>query len=334
MVARTGARGAPRGATRQRTFALRRTRANAAGQNAVIMSARTGAMITNLPNVMKRLFHRVTGRYRGLREDVLRHSCRGLVSLSTVPARMHLRHTGVLKILIDNSVLFHAVTHETGWISTGTKKWGPLDIETGYAARIPVHSPTNDKRVYNEVRYLAGIAHLARRGALQLFDSAELQAERFRQPMGRFRGYGYADLGLFNDVKIESIDDGLHLDLNDPKETQLKRVDSCSDPQFRSLLDLLGQRQSLDAYHVYTADKFDLFCFLHIDFPLEASIAQHASNPALASLKTKVLRPSQLGRLLGLLPIDTNILSYEGSSFPVHPELHWDTQARKRPKKP
>jgi len=290
-------------------------------------------MTTNLLNSLARPFLRLVGRYRGLRENALRCFCRGLVSLSTVPARMQLRRTGPLKILIDNSVLGHSITHESGWISTGVKKWGHLDIETGYAARIPVHSPTNDTRTYNEVRYLAGIAALAKRGALQLFDSSELKAEQFRQPMGRFRGYGYFDLGLFNNVKIANIDRGLHLDLQDPKEAQLKRVASCNDPQFRSLLKLLGQKNSLDAYHIYTAERFGLFAFLHIDFRLEAVIAQHSTNPVLANLKTKVLKPSQLGKLLGLLPIDTNILSYEGSSFPVHPELHWDTQARKRPRK-
>jgi len=287
-------------------------------------------MTARLPSSLTRPFLRLVGRYRGLRENALRHFCRRVVSLSTVPARMRLRRTGRLRILIDSSVRGHSITHKSASISTGVEKWGHVDFETGYAARIPVHSPTNDTPTYNEVRYLGGIAYLAKRGALDLFYSAELRAEQFRQPTGRFRGYGYFDLGLFNDVKFTNIDGELHLDLHAPEDAQLTRVASCSDPLYRSLLKLLGQKHSLDAYHIYTAEKFGMFYFLHIDFKLGNLIAQHASKPVLANLKTKVLTPSQLRKLLGLLPIDTNILSYKGSSFSVHPELHWDMQARSR----
>lgn len=275
---------------------------------------------------------RFVGRYRTAREHVIGSVCRGLVNLSTIQARAHLRGTTPLRILVDTSVLGHSITHETAWISTGTKKWGPHDIATGYAARIPVHSPKNDSRLYQEVRYLAGIAQLARRGHIELFTSAELKAETFRQPVGRFSGYGYYDLGLFRGIPMESVD-GFHLDLNDPKQTQLRRVASCNDPLYQSLLALFGQKGSLDAFHVFTAEKFGMFCFLHIDFPLSEKVTQNRAKAAFTELTTKILTPSQLGKMIGLLPVDSNLLSYEEASFPVRPDLHWDKQRRAGPKK-
>src|SRR5262249_28230638 len=119
-----------------------------------------------------------------------------------------------LKILLDNSVLGFAVTHESAWISTGTKKWGgTVDIDTGYMARVPVHSAENRSEEYQNIRYLAGIAELAADGFLALHTSAELNGERWRQPLGRFKGYGWFDQSLFKGAQIATIDAPLPLDI-------------------------------------------------------------------------------------------------------------------------
>src|SRR5215216_1438969 len=58
---------------------------------------------------------------------------------ATVQARLALRKSGPLRLLVDDTVLGHAIIHETEWISTGTKLWGgQVPVETGYTARIPV----------------------------------------------------------------------------------------------------------------------------------------------------------------------------------------------------
>lgn len=278
---------------------------------------------------MNKIIARLKRNYRSAQELALRRICRTLVSLSTYQAQRYIGKKAPLRILLDNSVLAHSVTHETAWISTGIKKWGPHDIDTGYAARVPVHSPKNDSRTYQEVRYLAGIAHLAKIGRVQLFTSAELHAERLRQPIGRFSGYGWYDLGLFNSIRMDSVD-GLHFDLSDPKETQLRRIAACDAPLYRALLNLFGDENSLDAYHIYTAEQSGMFCFLHIDFRLAGRVNQDRKKEPLIDLKTKILTPSEFGKTIGLLPVDTNILSFEGKNFPVRPDLHWETQQRNR----
>ena len=53
-----------------------------------------------------------------------------VVKLSTSKAAARLRASGPLGVLVDNTVLDHAVTHETAWIPTGKAKGGAPEIET------------------------------------------------------------------------------------------------------------------------------------------------------------------------------------------------------------
>ena len=54
------------------------------------------------------------------------------------PASKKLAAAGVKRVLVDNTVRAHGVTHETAWVSTGQARWGDHEADTGYAARIPV----------------------------------------------------------------------------------------------------------------------------------------------------------------------------------------------------
>jgi len=268
-----------------------------------------------------------------MRDPVRRRLAKSLLPMATLRARFVLRRNAPLRVLVDNSVLGHGVTHETGWISTGTGMWGNIEVPTGYMAQIPVHAPQNDGRLYNEVRYLASIAHMGRTGHLKLCSSAELDAERFRQPIGRFIGYGWADHSVFKDISMESVD-GFHLDLADPKATQLERVAACTDPLYRSLLEALGEKLSLDAYHIFTAEKHGLFCFLHIDFPLANRVSKNSTKAPFTELHTRVLLPSELARLFGVLPVATNLLTLADDDFPTRVDLHSEKQQRQRQRKP
>src|ERR1044072_4701486 len=258
-----------------------------------------------------------------------------LLPMVTLPARLALRRGGPVLILVDNTILKDGITHETGWISTGPKLWGgKIEVPTGYMARIPVHSPQNAGRVYREVRYLPGIAHLTRTGHVTLRTSAELMAERFRQPHGRFAGYGWADFNVFQGISMENVD-GVHIDLNFSTEKQRRRIDSCLDPLFRAIVERLGPKSSQDAYHIFTAEKHGLFGFLHMDFRLANAIAQHANKPPFNSLKTRILLPSEFAKTIRLLPVDTNVLPLadDDQFFSTRPDLHWAQQRRQRPRK-
>lgn len=261
-----------------------------------------------------------------------------LVRASTTRTRRRLKRSGPIEILIDNTVLAHAITHETAWISTGVQKWGTHDIDTGYAARIPVHSPDDESDVYQNIRYLPGIASLAREHLIFIKTSAELAAERFRQPTGRFSGYGYFDYDLFGDITVESIDghaDQLlgpsYLNLPNATEQQRARLAKESDPAYLSLLQVLGQKSSQDAWHIWTAERHGLFCFLTMDFRLRRILDSQKGTERLKSIRTRVMTPLEFGKYFEMIPVYTNILSYNDASFPVHPGLPWpDGSGRQR----
>jgi hypothetical protein len=255
-------------------------------------------------------------------------------------ARLKLLKKEPPRILVDNTVLFHGITHETAWISTGKTKWGTRDVDTGYSARIPVRAPDKNSREYRSIRYLPGIAHLARAGRLQLMTSGELEVEQDYQPIGRFRGYGYFDLNIFRDVELSLVDtrpDHVYgpswLGLSSAEHARDRRLAESTDPLFRALVSELGQSNSQDAWHIRTAEANGMFCFLTMDFKLLKALNSRAKSDAIRTLKTKVLTPEQFGKLIWLTPVNPALLSYENASWPVRPDLHWRDSKRHRPKK-
>ncbi|SOE08783.1 hypothetical protein SAMN05877838_0513 [Hoeflea halophila] len=252
----------------------------------------------------------------------------GMVHLSTQKARFRLRKDGRIRILVDSTVLGHGVTHESSWVSTGPKKWGGTEIATGYLARMPVHSFDDDSAEYQNVCFLPGIAHLARTGLVGLCTSAELRAEVDRQPLGRFRGYGLFSYGIFNDIQLESVD-GFVIERNalngmppvNYAQQQRDRINSSQDPLFHSLVSLLGESNSQDAWHLTTAERHGLFCFLTMDFKLLRTVASRRNQEPLSSLKTKILTPQELGMYLEIRPIQPHLLSYNKASFFVRSDL-------------
>lgn len=241
-----------------------------------------------------------------------------------------------IRILVDSNVLGHGVTHETTWVSTGTKKWGPHDIETGYAARVPFHSRDDQSDVYPHIKQLPAVAHLARSGAISLLTSGELQDEQFRQPGGRYSGYTYFSYSIFNDIPIERIDGFVFptlgpssLGLPSAKEQQQDRLAQSNDELYHSIAQKLGPKQNLDAWHIRTAEVHGLYCFLTMDLKLRRSVKQKMHLEPFRSLRTKVMTPLELGEHLGLWPTPPRFLSYNGASFFVRPDLNMPNSRRR-----
>jgi hypothetical protein len=113
----------------------------------------------------------------------------------------------------------------------------------------------------------------------------------------------------------------------------LERVNGCGDPLFRQLVSILGEKNSLDAYHISTAEWYGCSCFLHLDLKLDRLVEQHSTHPGWPVLRTKIMLPAALGEALKLLPMSPRLLSYEGVSFPSRPDLFVPGQRRRRPKK-
>ena len=263
-----------------------------------------------------------------------------MVGMSTARARSRLGSTGKIRILVDNTVLYHAVTHETGWVSTGAKSWGPHVRETGYAARMPVHEADVDTREYLNVCYLPGIADLCRRGLLELLTSAELQDEQFRQPSGRYRGYGYFDHSLFGDLRIDTIDGYTFptmgpsfLELPSADDQQRERIaQRRTDPRFDALARTLGPANSQDAWHIYTAESHGCLCFLTMDFKLIRTVEAQSGSAPLRKLSTRVMTPEALGRELGIVRVAPHLFSYHCASFIVRSDISMPG-GRRRPRR-
>lgn len=239
-----------------------------------------------------------------------------LLFLTTYRARRRLARTGAVEILLDSCVLASAVTHETAWVSTGLQSWGAHQVDTGYAARVPIRSKTagdsktgsaNDARAYQDACYLVGIAHLARLGLLKLRTAGELRIEQWQQPSGRFGGYSIFSHQLFDGIDITSVD-GLPDTVFGPRnrgfpslqEQQRDRLRRSTDALFRGIAKHLGaEKHSQDAWHIRTAEVSGMFCFLTTDYKLCNNVQSRRKLEPIKSLKTEVMTPTELGRHLG-----------------------------------
>jgi len=270
---------------------------------------------------MTRLVHFFRRRAKAIRLYCWEAAAEVYVAASVYAAKKHLRKHGPITVLIDNSALGHGITHESAVIDTGISMWGDIPVPTGYLARIPVHPADSSDRVYAEIRYLVGIAELAKTGLINLVTSAELHAELTRQPLGRFRGYWMGDLNIFDDLAVPSLD-GYHLDLVPAKESQQRRIRARTDEPFATIAGLLPEKSNLDAWHLHTAHVHKAFCFLTMDFRLKNGVSTLSRNNSFPALDTKLMLPSDLAEAIGLRPIDTFLISYRKAIWAVHPEMN------------
>lgn len=258
--------------------------------------------------------------------------------LATFRARAKLSRACPLSLLVDSTVLFHSITHETAWVSTDPAQRGREQGGTGYFARVPVRPESDESEMHREVKYLATIAYLARTGYLSLKTSAELLAEQHRQRAGRYMGNGVYDFNLLSGIRISSLD-GFPMRARrrrggqDSAEQQRARISSSTDQLYLALVKVLGPKNSQDAWHIRTAEVHGQYCLLTMDGPLLKNFKGRRGQEPIRSLQTKLLSPSDLGKELGVVPLPPRLFSYDGASFPVRPDLPL-AAGRRRPRKP
>ncbi len=239
-------------------------------------------------------------------------------------------------ILIDSNVHHHTVTHETGWISTGEKRFGPTVRGTGYAARVPVFKQGSKSKDYENICYLAAIAQLAKIGRAKLWTSHHLILERDRHPRARFADVGWFDFNLFGRGELPSIDGDPYDDMiisplslpnhkHDDINTLLSRSD---DKLYLDLKRVMGDGNSQDAWHIRTAEANGLYCFLTMEKSMLNIMHSQRNRPVIKSLKTRVMSPKMLGEALGLKPIELRHFDYQDSSWFVRPDLYWEKERR------
>jgi hypothetical protein len=281
--------------------------------------------------------HRLKGRFL---YRVLPHLVDFLTNIAVYKSAKNLKNKNVV-LLIDNTVIAHSITHETAWINTGTARWGNSEVDTGCTARIPVHAYDDNSREARSVKYLPGIAHLAKRSIIKLVTSPELKDEQWTQPNGRYRGYGIFDYSLFKKSKVEILKDPEYSMVIAPsyfgvpsmKDQRKKRMEDKNDPLYKSLVAVLGHKNSQDAWHITTAERNGCYCFLTMDFKLIKNVNAQANNPSIKSLKTKIMSPEDFGMVFGIPPISPRLYSYHDADCLVRHDLNWPDSKRKKPSK-
>lgn len=245
-----------------------------------------------------------------------------LLRMSTYQARRKIDSRFPIKILVDNTVLGIAIAHETRWITTSIQEIGGNPVPSGFQARVPVYGPNNRSKEFREAKALVPLSYLNDQGFVQLYTSAELSDERFRQPIGRFRGYGMFDHSILNGVERNSIDGHVfptlgprRMNLPTAEEQQRARIRDSGDDLFERLFAVLRHQlgdKCQDVWHLRTAEVTDCYCFLTTDGPLLKAWKSLRHKSPLSELKTKILSPSELADDLELVSLDPVLLSFDG----------------------
>lgn len=245
-----------------------------------------------------------------------------------------------LVILVDANVRGKATIHQTAWIDTGKKKWGEVDVDTGYLARINVYANDAKSDDAVNVKYLPPIINLWDDGYLELVTSSEFEEEIDRQPIGRFVGYSIFDYNLFEGRRFESID-GYAFSVSvafgpkrDFKKEQIDRVNENGGDLYRELVRVFGEKHSLDAWHLSVAERCGAYCLLTMDYKLYRIFNRHKDRPPINAMATKVLTPQAFAKEFSIKPVNLSMFIYNNASYPVRPDLHWPNSrmmsARKR----
>ncbi len=265
-----------------------------------------------------------------------RHTCwRKIVPLtvqmSLALPRHNIKKSGPLKLVIDNSAIAKGVTHGTAWVSTGPKTWGDFEFDSGYSARIPIHSPQNASEEYREITYLTGIAELARSGHLKLFTSNELHVEAVRHPPGMMRGYESSDLNIFSGIEIPWVEEKLTALFETAEEQSARLLRNAVEP-FQTLRKFIDHpKDVLDVWHIHTAHHAGASYFLTMDGALCRKFRQARKRRGFPTLNAEPILPSELGKSIGLRELPTFLFSYqeEERTFFIRHDLHLPGEKRR-----
>ena len=280
---------------------------------------------------IKTIYKRDNSRRERLRVRFRRWLVKKLKSpmlwVATYEARKKYDGQEPLKILVDNTVLGLAITHETRWVTTSIQELNGHRFYPGYAARVPVYGRKNKTREFHEAQCIATLSELKRVGVVELYISGELADERFRQPIGRYRGYGLFDHSLLEGVDRNLIDKPVFgavgpewMKLPSAAEQQRRRIRQSGDKLYEKLYGVfrhqLGEKCQ-DVWHIRTAEVHQCYCFPTTDKSLLKAWKNLRTKSPVRELQTQVLSPSELAEQMTFRPADPIIFSFDGRSAPV-----------------
>ncbi|MCO5163614.1 MAG: hypothetical protein M9939_21000 [Mesorhizobium sp.] len=258
-----------------------------------------------------RVSHRLRSWWETSKRRKEKWLAKTMIRLAALPGKIQLSGKPPIRVLVDNSVLRHGISHTNEWISTGTKLWGEIPEDTGYLARVPVDYNEHNSGIYEiEVPYFAPLAHLASCGRMQMFTSVELQYERWRQ-----RGYSPDLFGknVWDDVDIERLPDlprsrrNIFLTMafnskgGSSKESQIDHLLATADSEFLDISKKLPRKHILDFYHLWTAKYHFCDMFLTTDLSFRRVFENNISMNLRKNFEpVRIVRPSELASQLHL----------------------------------
>ena len=203
-------------------------------------------------------------------------------------------------VALDTSVLKHAVDrHIVGEQVAKRINWGGQTVDatvTRWRERYPAERVSRAFR--RHIKVLPFIAHLARRGRLDLRCHHEVVWEFFGLPRttdSRGRFYG-APLGRLSDpIRYTRMIAG---GTEDPKTLFVTFLEGLEHPRFLAIQKMTGARQGsrilpnqlVDAFHIWAADTAGVDFFLTTDIKLIRLVTARSAG----DLKVRIAAPTQL----------------------------------------
>jgi len=212
-----------------------------------------------------------------------------------------------IKVFLDTCVLKSSIVSLTRFVPRGERpslngkgKGSPIYR----IADICPHDKIKDKGLYKEIKLLSQIATLAKEQKIELLTQFEAILELWGLPdtFGRRRTY-------FDEVEIKKV--GAPIEYSrvfafpniGPKNSQFNFLESINDERFAELRratgayqgeNSLNRNQLLDAFHIWCAEYNNCDFYLTLDFKL----IKHLNNQKKYTIKTRIVRPSELLSLI------------------------------------
>ena len=242
----------------------------------------------------------------------------------------------MFRVLIDNSVLNHAVTIKGRWQSNGTSMWGHIPINTGQLVSRIEPIKIRESKGGDQILYIAALAKAFEKNSIHAVTTDVMKFERMHQPAGRFTGTNYGDMSLFRNVHCSSIQTlegfSFSMPVDRPiEELRAHLLRSNMEPfveihnSLRANLDEINQmKMSQDAWHLHSALAHNLNAFLVTDTALIGQIKSLPKCNLRDTLLDIVYLPSELCEKLKvpactIEDIETFIKEY--GSFPLAKDM-------------
>jgi hypothetical protein len=263
-----------------------------------------------------------------LRERIVPWAAKLQFELALKKPRETIKSSSAIEVLIDTSIRGNAKTHQASWFDVYGGPPFRRAITGGYLARTPIHSPHDTSDMYENITYLTSITQLARENLISFYTSGDLVLEQWRQPPSRSWGSPY-DLNLLHGIPLKRVGKlapstmvpkrwGVH-SLEAQQRQSLRNYD---DPEYQQLLKLFGNKHSQDVRHLFDANKFDLFCFLTLDFKFVRQFENLHQRAEVKKLRARVMTPKSFAQHLGIGPVHPFWLSYQNADVLVRSDVY------------